>query len=536
MDYLVLPEDISSLSELEEWKNKFDTMSYQSRLVSDNMSIEAYGFTNIQRYNDLKEKFLKNIDPNNNFVNPGNDNFSLKDFLANLEESSDMSSDQVYNYDLDTIVNRVYKAEADGLVIMFEPYSDFNAPTPDDSIAKLKAKWDAYNSLPENKRILSNQTAASIFGMDNITLYNKILNFYLTAKDHPEKGSFFYSSTQLLSKICTYYAPGGTIDYSSANPVVSESGTVLDEYTWCTKLSGLSSSLQYAQNTAKRESIRSQILEMGWNPEIPFTVEMAERTWLRHTAPLMELTTLKKTMDTIEQISDNIDIAQLKEKIIPVFVVLVEGKALHSKGIKWFTDSKWSHVSMSFDSSLETLYTFTVQSVDKKIHNGFNVENISKYIKKAENIKVCALFVTPDQRDAMKDAIEWYIENESKTHYNFGAIFRMAVRKPTKETDKDAMVCSQFVYSILLLAGFRLSKNKAPNTVSPGDIDDLANDARFYALYEGAAKDYKQKVVDKLILKLLPALPKAMYGLEESTKHGGFNRLYEMAQIVLNNK
>ena len=235
-----------------------------------------------------------------------------------------------------------------------------------------------------------------------------------------------------------------------------------------------------------------------------------------------ELYIQEKAKESLEKISKHITSEYLKDKIVPVFVCLCKGVKIYSLGIRWFTDSEWSHASLGFDSSMKELYSFTTYKDENrkffgKFGNGFFIDTFDKYLKDGvEKIKVYALFVTPEQRDMMKEAIQWYIDHQDDTRYNFKGLFDILRRKP-KTPDKGKMVCSQFVYTILQIAKLYMRKNKISSNVSPADLDELVDDARFYCVFQGKIEEYSKKKVDDLCYRLLPTLPMEIYGIEEST-------------------
>ena len=63
-----------------------------------------------------------------------------------------------------------------------------------------------------------------------------------------------------------------------------------------------------------------------------------------------------------------------------------------------------------------------------------------------------------------------------------------------------SMVCSQFVSYILHKADIKLV-DKPDNLVEPKDLSTIVN-PRVYKLYEGAAKDYDKKKIDRIFRKL----------------------------------
>ena len=146
-------------------------------------------------------------------------------------------------------------------------------------------------------------------------------------------------------------------------------------------------------------------------------------------------------------------------------------------------------------------------------------------------IKTYCLFVTPEQKESMLEAIEWYIKNKNKTRYDFGNIFKITIRSNKDSNDKDKMICSQFVYSILKLADFKMKITKNNSKITPSDIDKLANDARFYCMYEGKLSEYNSNVIDNMIKKIIVTLPLEQFDIEENVE---FKDLYNKAMMLLN--
>ena len=166
--YMVLPPDIDNLEDLEYWKSRFDSMTYYQRKVSNDISIDNFGSDNITRYNKLKTTLLDKIDPNKNLgdITPEDVRISLEDILKDLNESSSDIETLVVN-DIEDKIIKVKKAESEGLVIMIDTESGFFEDYSEEAIAKLKEKWNKFQSLSYDKRQLSNDTAKDILGFDN---------------------------------------------------------------------------------------------------------------------------------------------------------------------------------------------------------------------------------------------------------------------------------------------------------------------------------------------------------------------------------
>ena len=530
--YMVLPPDIDNLEDLELWKSKFDSMTYYQRKVSNDISIDTFGQDNITRYNKLKTRFLDKLDPNLGLgeITPDRTKADLDDIMKYFEESS--SNVEIQNTNNDSIEDKIIKikkAESDGLVIMIDTDYGFSDDYPEESIAKLKEKWKQFQALSYDKRQLSNDTAKNILGVDNYILYDKILNKHLEnlekEDDSPTEDSYPAQDIENVT-ITPYFTPYELgAEFKSTDPI-KESGGI---YQWSKMLETLYVELNNTSNKEKRKTIKESIENLGWNPEIPFSLEAASKTYVRNNINNSRFIDLRESYieeaakPALEKIPKNATYENLKDKIVPVFVTLISGKSLASNTIKWFTDSDWSHAAIGFDSSLEILYSFNLYREGLNIVNGFSIEGKDHYLKEYRDmrIKVYALFVTPEQRKNMLDAITWYIENQNKTKYNFGNIFNITVRKiVTKHTeDRDRMICSQFVYSILKLANFKMRNTNKKDIISPADIDQLSDDARFYCMYEGLLRDYRSNVVDNMIKKIIITLPLEQFGIEESVNN-----------------
>lgn len=455
------------------------------------------------------------------------------------ESSSDIET-LVVN-DIEDKIIKVKKAESEGLVIMIDTESGFFEDYSEEAIAKLKEKWNKFQSLSCDKRQLSNDTAKNILGFDNYALYDIILNKHIKriendieptpSDDNPEE------DFDVLDRARPYYTPYELAsDFKSADPI-KETGGV---YQWSRMLETLYVELNSTSNREKKAVIKESIYNLGWNPEIPFSLEAANRTYIRYSEfkstkiiDLRESYLEEASKPVMDDIPADATYENLKDKIVPVFVVLVSGNSPAGSAIKWFTDSKWSHAAIGFDSSLKILYSFNLYQDGYNLVNGFSIEGKELYLKQNRDmrIKVYSLFVTPEQRNMMLNTIVWYIENQNKTKYNFGNIFDIAIKKHKYSDDKDKMICSQFVYSILKLANFKVKFTKEDKEVTPADIDKLSNDDRFYCMYEGRLIDYKNKVVDNMIKKIIITLPLDQF---DTTEKSEFDKLYREAMMLLN--
>ena len=438
---------------------------------------------------------------------------------------------------------KVRELESMGIPIMIDTTVD-NSPTEymQDSIDRLKEKWNQLQLRSQDLRDRANRDATSVIGMNNIVLYQTILGMYDNKceeiKSDTIDNSIENSDTE---EILPYLSPEEAAIYNcgKGNKVLKElgidsttimkyyieEGSLKDQYTYCDALERLTLLSKFSKN---KSGIYEAMADLGWNPEIPFSRAAATKTYLRHNIiPIGEVVDYThEAINEGEAFYDNSkapDLDTLKKNITPVFVCLLQGHRPISKAIMWFTDSDWSHAAFGLDSNLQPLYAFNAYAKGIMMDQGFSVEGLKEYMagNPEAKIKVFALFIRPDQKKEIEETIQWYLDNKNTTRYNFMNLVSIALKKKgvwKHAEDKGKMICSQFVYTLLSLVNFKMTKTKTASKVTPADINTLSDDARFFAVYEGRAKDYKKGIVDRLCTKILPTLPMEEYGLDESTE------------------
>lgn len=189
-------------------------------------------------------------------------------------------------------------------------------------------------------------------------------------------------------------------------------------------------------------------------------------------------------------------------QVKPIFIVTSYTNTPFGKAIKTFTHSEYTHAAISFDTSLEKLYSFNADS--KYSSNGYkggiSRESLSSYIDSYEKtiIQVNCIFLKPSDFDIVQKTLDNLLENEEKTKYAYSNIINILIGR-AKDTGM-AMVCSQFVSYMLHTADIKLL-DKPDNTVTPKDLSTIAN-PRVYKIFEGYAKDYEKTRIDRIFRKL----------------------------------
>ena len=503
----------------------YQRLTEGSKIISDDQIRYDTRFEEVKNFNEEVQDICESVrsfilgDP----ITRLEEQVSTLSNLVNINESSDyVSSDYDMITSIEDYDNKILKAktaEQMGLIIL---YPEFKYGTCNKNIIdRLKKKYADFNALTQDKRTLSNRTAYNIFGYDNDTLYSKLLNLYVSTamKSGGFEGYSYNTMKSITPPIEQYYKPGEKVGTISSDTKVSRE-SFTDDSSWRQAVSKLCLEANNTSDTKKKNDLKNEIINLGWNPEIPFNEEAITRVKnMRHNLHIFTEVDAEEYIRNIHTFNEA-TYNQLKDKIVPVFICLFKGKALHSRGIELYTGSEWSHAAMAFDSSMKQMYTFNMNPkvTSDGVSKGFTIESIEAYWKIDPSIKfkVHALFVTKEQKIMMEDAIKWYVTHQDETKYSIKTIINIALKRVSDfgsdYANKTEMVCSQFVYTILAIADFKTKVTKDASLVSPGDLDTSIDD-RLYSMFIGGIGLYSSKKIDRMVRQIIPTLPLDKYNI-----------------------
>ena len=186
----------------------------------------------------------------------------------------------------------------------------------------------------------------------------------------------------------------------------------------------------------------------------------------------------------------------------PIFIITSFTNTAFGKIVTTYTHSTYSHAALSFDSSLEKLYSFNADNGENKL-GGLSIEAISGYIKDYNDakIQVSCIFVKNEDFDTIQKFLDKMIENKSFTKYGYTNILNIILHRSKKmSADAMSMVCSQFASYLLSKADIKLV-DKPDNLITPNDLSTIVN-PKVYKLYEGLAREYDKAAIDRIFRKL----------------------------------
>lgn len=467
-----------------------------------------------------------------------------KSYHSFLMSNQDIQKDNIADqYEIDTnmhIVGRVTGKDVDEYLSNLEKsFIDFNAQTHD-------------------HRRKSDDKCREIYGMSNIERYNKLKanalnlklvkstdNKTLDSSKVQQLGEFVsqvYNNMQAVNEVeqlkvnkhrrfndTPYFTPTELIDmgvHGNHNFYSKDAdndglitnikvATWFDSYKdmcmdhifedyrkdWIDTLDMLYSDFEDIKASGDEEKIlarKQSILDLGWNPEIPFNrknrLKASERV-----SKILDETIPKDIFINLDDIPESEEDDIIEEQITkkthqPVFLIFTQGKTpIISSGIKFVTHSKYSHASISFDPELNEVYSFNMGAPGEN-GSGFVRENL-KYFK--DNvISVMAFFAPNKVVDNLKEKINSFKDN--KTTYDFGIILNKLLHIDRRTSNNEYnQVCSTFVDSVLKSNGINLTGDiEIPD---PGQLYNASKSApnKIIEIFNDVATKYNGKSIKK---------------------------------------
>lgn len=447
----------------------------------------------------------------------------------------------------------------------------------DDYLSNLEKSFIDFNAQTHDHRRKSDDKCREIYGMSNIERYNKLKanalnlklvkstdNKTLDSSKVQQLGEFVsqvYDNMQAVNEVeqlkvnkhrrfndTPYFTPTELIDmgvHGNHNFYSKDAdndglitnikvATWFDSYKdmcmdhifedyrkdWIDTLDMLYSDFEDIKASGDEEKIlarKQSILDLGWNPEIPFNrknrLKASERV-----SKILDETIPKDIFINLDDIPESEEDDIIEEQITkkthqPVFLIFTQGKTpIISSGIKFVTHSKYSHASISFDPELNEVYSFNMGAPGEN-GSGFVRENL-KYFK--DNvISVMAFFAPNKIVDNLKEKINSFKDN--KTTYDFGIILNKLLHIDRRTSNNEYnQVCSTFVDSVLKSNGINLTGDiEIPD---PGQLYNASKSApnKIIEIFNDVATKYNGKSIKK---KLNTLYNKKYVSIEEEVKN-----------------
>lgn len=466
--------------ELDEMWSQWQQMSDTQQQSSDTKSMEVFGITNYDHYIGLKNKIYGNTKFNNDYNSDYDQYITTESSLYVYENDSQEVKNIKKN-----IIKELSKESIDNLSVaaLFISLNNLSGNLSDKVLQAINNESVCIdiNSFP----------FFTVSEMANLGIFsNKENNYYNILADNNMIGQGI-STKEWFREYCIYSEGFVTENFDLYNKL------------WTQKLNELYSDFDKIKESGDINKINARkqsILELGWNPEIDFSVGNRLKSTNRITS-LLEFKYNKLKVYNISNLAvdSNDQLIQDDSTLYPVYIVLSYTYTVAGKVISTFTNSIYSHTALALDPVLDKLYSYNMKNGN---NGGFSLESLKGYINKDDKsrIAVYVLFVKKKDIQNIRLKLDYYISNIKNTSYSLGNIFNIVMNKPILKSNSDTMICSQFVDFILKSINVDIT-NKQNDMVIPKDFLNIQH-PKVYKVYEGLAKDYDIKRVTGLVNRL----------------------------------
>ena len=168
-------------------------------------------------------------------------------------------------------------------------------------------------------------------------------------------------------------------------------------------------------------------------------------------------------------------ITKKAERNKSIYILLTKSDTCISKIINLTTADRYTHVSISFDESLQPLYSFARKYVHFPLPAGLRQEPLDAGFFKRYSYIPCALYelkVTEDVYNRARRQVDRMMKKQKK--YRFSVLGLILCRLSIPFHRKHFYFCSEFVGSILEDSN-ALSLPKAPSLMRPNDYSKFTD-------------------------------------------------------------
>lgn len=265
---------------------------------------------------------------------------------------------------------------------------------------------------------------------------------------------------------------------------------------------------------------KQRILNLGWNPEIPFSVRNRKLATESTRRKLNNYTPIK-IEEFVETEEDNIINEAVENKKVPVYMICTWTETAFGKAIRFHTKAIYTHACLAFDSKLDRMFSFNPANGINKL-GGLSIEDINKYNQDGSMV-VYVTYLSQEQMHKLKSNIDDLMNNVKGTTYSFLNILAMLVNKPIELSH--SMVCSQFVDRMLKSVNLDLT-NKPSSLVNPKDLYD-SKSTKIFKAYEGPIAEFNPKKLKKnadiILRKNKKSINESVYEIPKCLLKNGIN-------------
>ena len=183
-----------------------------------------------------------------------------------------------------------------------------------------------------------------------------------------------------------------------------------------------------------------------------------------------------------------------------IYIISTYTGTVLSSIIRTISKKPYSHISLSLDDTLDTMYSFGRINPSNPFFAGFVEEGIDKGLYKIKKNTICrvySLYISDDEYTALKENID--IISAERELYSYDIISLITIPIGIPRNSNYRYVCSSFVAHMLSKSGIELI-DKEHFMIQPNDFYNLSG---LTLEYEGLLNDYNKNYQELFITNII---------------------------------
>ena len=452
---ILLYNKYPSLHELDLDWDRFTSMNMDDQRESDWKSLDVWGDTNQTRYYKMKSEFLKND------IDDEIADFTYNGIISNLNEGADLSAspiESLYEYAKNSDILTMIETKN---YILENHKDDYKAEVIADKISDCIS-----NSIDEELYLPSYTPYFPPTGLEEIGVS------YIDGVEP------LYSSTPDNTRIANKPVKEWFKEYCAEYMGLSNESFVSDT-EWKDKIYDLYSDfddLISSDDLTKINNRKQSILDLGWNPEVPFneyTIEFARgriRGILKETYSCNSIDISNSKCFNLNEEADSVS---------NVYIVLLNSKS--AKYTNEITSKDFKDIGVSFDSSLKEISVYDYRT------NRFSDITLSSLREDTRACKVYMFKLNKSVVSNMKKRIKLFNSYKESLNPMLGSI---VITKNANIIKRPMFVCEIFMNNLITLSENDISGaiSKTKGIIQYKAKSNIMSSA---CVYSGSIRDYK---------------------------------------------
>ena len=184
----------------------------------------------------------------------------------------------------------------------------------------------------------------------------------------------------------------------------------------------------------------------------------------------------------------------------PLYIILMKNISPLGSTIRAFTKEEYSHAAISFDATMDDVYTFGNSVIKKPFgkqksfgaaHESFRKNTFKFSYSEKTEYSLYVMFFKKDEIDRIKKKVDEIFLHHEEYKYNIEGLISYVFNKP--KTDPKKLFCSQFV-ALVINSGRNGILNKDPSMYTPVGLTTIRGVCH---IETGRICDYDQYRVEK---------------------------------------